>query len=128
MYEYSTFDVATLNESLNESLTYVVTSDFTHQVSISLVPYLQWTLVIVTPGNSENPFIVNTIHIPCTSSYCYSHSGYSEFGYGKKSVMMNAGVVLPYIIVYIYLRYNELFNAHPRAATAADGKCFSGNH
>ena len=36
MYECSTFDVA----ALNESLTYVVTSDFTHQVSVSLVPRL----------------------------------------------------------------------------------------
>ena len=69
----------------------------------------------MTPAYSENPF-VNKIHIPAkaTIAAVHFHSGYSEFGYSKKSVKRNAVSGPPYILAVIV---NFLFNAHPRAAT-----------
>ena len=56
-------------------------------------PYIQSTVNSrYSDPYSENPFIVNTIHIPCTSPIAavHFHSGYSEFRYSEKSVIVNA--------------------------------------
>ena len=78
----------------------------------------------MTPGYySENPFIVNTI-AQAPIATVHFHSGYSEFGYSEKSLIMNAvsGPPVHHSVAFTCVIVNFLFNAYPRAATAAKDK------